>query len=38
MKIVQAIANFMDHQKMNAGKKYDQELRIIPEQIQIPVR
>ena len=27
MKLLQAIANFMDFQKMNSGKKYGQELQ-----------
>jgi len=27
MLLSQAITNFMEYQKMNAGKKYDQELR-----------
>jgi len=31
MKISQAIIKFLDYEKMNSGKKYDQELFIFPE-------
>jgi len=30
MKISEAIIKFMDYQKMNSGKKYHQELFILP--------
>ena len=33
MKTSQAVTRFMDYQKMNAGKKYGQELRTGPEKI-----
>jgi len=33
MQLLQAIANFMDFQKMNSGKKYGQELRTFSKQV-----
>ena len=33
MFLSQAITNFMDYQKMNSGKKYGQELSIVPGQV-----
>jgi hypothetical protein len=33
MKVAQAVDSFMDYQKMNSGKKYDQELRAVSQSI-----
>ena len=33
MKVAQAVDSFMDYRKMNSGKKYDQELRVISQPV-----
>jgi len=33
MKLSQAFTNFMQYQEMNSGKKNDQELQVVPQQI-----
>jgi len=36
MLLAKAVANFMEYQKINSGKKYGQELQVFPGQVQFP--
>jgi len=38
MKVSQAFTNFMHYQEMNSGKKNDQELQAVSQQIQTAFR